>query len=99
MVGSLGPCVSWDLVVRHCAALKAALALQATQVDALMAYAETQQAKEPPRAVIQIPATCKTYKGEDCARRSDEAALELGGMGNSPRAVMCRGCGETLPLG
>lgn len=92
--------MSWDLVLRHCATLKAATDLLASQIDALAAYAAQEQRKaETPRATVDRPETCRLHKAEDCARLCDDAAIELGGMGDGPRAFMCRGCGETIPLG
>jgi hypothetical protein len=46
-----------------------------------------------PTARIERPETCTGYKAEDCARLSDEAAIEMGGMGGGPVTIMCRGCG------
>jgi hypothetical protein len=54
--------------------------------------------EQAPTARQDLPATCKGYKEEDCARRCDEGAIDLGGMGGSERSVMCRGCGKTITL-
>ena len=93
--------MSWELVLKHCAAVKmtaaqarVSLELLEAQVAGLEALARQQQ---QPRATIERPASCQAFKDEDCARVCDDAAIELGGMGGGPRSIMCRGCGETLP--
>lgn len=52
--------------------------------------------KPAPTATIELPAVCRGYKSEDCARRGDEGAIEMGGMGGGPVTIMCRGCGEQI---
>lgn len=85
-------------MLRHCAAIRAtveqtrvALELASAQLAGLEALARTKA--ERATAVIELPPTCQGYKVEDCARQSEEAVIELGGMGGSDTIVMCRGCG------
>lgn len=91
--------MSWDLVLRHCALIRASVdqtrvscELISAQVAGLEAYAKQQagvgRATEPP-----LPDTCQGETDAHCARRNSEAAIELGGMGTGPRTLMCRGCG------
>jgi hypothetical protein len=92
--------VSWDLVIRHVAAAKATLTqiqisveLVHSQLSHLDALAKAEQGKTQDRATILAPETCKAHKAEDCARVSEDAVIELGGMGGSEITLMCRGCG------
>jgi len=91
--------VSWDLVLRHCALIRAgldqqrvALELLSTQLAGLEAVAKAMAEREKkPSARIVRPATCEREKDEDCARLNEEAAHDIGGMGGT--RLMCRGCG------
>jgi hypothetical protein len=92
--------VSWDLVIRHVAAAKATLTqiqisveLVQSQLSHLDALAKAEHGKTQDRATILVPETCKAHKAEDCARVSEDAVIELGGMGGSEITLMCRGCG------
>jgi hypothetical protein len=92
--------VSWELALRHCAALRATLTqtrvsleLQDSQLIALEAFAKQQYARETaPKARIARPTTCEAYKPDDCARLDPEAAHDVGGMSGETK-LMCRGCG------
>jgi len=68
------------------------------QIEVLQAMVaairKTAAQSEQPTARVERPATCIGHKTEDCARLSDEAAIEMGGMGGGPVTMMCRGCGE-----
>lgn len=94
--------MSWDLVLRHCAAIRAtvtqtrvSLELQESQLAGLEAYAKQQHARDTaPTARIEVPATCAGQKAEDCGRLNAEAAVDVGGMGGGDTKIMCRGCGR-----
>ena len=86
-----GIAVSWDLVLRHCGAIRAQVELLSVQVLALETYAKQQHAREnQPKADIVLPATCNGYQVEDCARQCEEAVISNGRPDWPP---MCRGCG------
>jgi hypothetical protein len=93
--------VRWDLVLKHCALLRAsvdqqrvAMELLSSQLAGLEAYAKALAERErAPSARIARPATCDGYTEDDCARLSEEAAHVIGGLGGAPDQVMCRGCG------
>jgi hypothetical protein len=93
--------VSWDLVLRHCAALRAtvdqtrvSLELQSAQLAGLEAYAKALAERErAPSARVARPATCDGYTEDDCARLNEDAAHVIGGLGGASDQVMCRGCG------
>ena len=92
---------NWELLLRHVAALKASvtqgqvgLELVQSQLKGLEAAIQAQAT--PDRAVIQIPDACLAYQEGDCARRCDDAVIEMGGMGGTDVTRMCRGCGETF---
>jgi len=94
-----GARVSWDLILRHCAAIAATIEQQrvqgellASQVNGLAAYAKQMQTREQqPTARIARPETCNGIEPKDCARLHDDAALHIGGMGG--HAGVCSGCG------
>lgn len=92
--------MSWELVLRHCASIRASVdqtrvscELISAQVAGLEAYAKHQdslgRATEAP-----LPESCKGETDEYCARRNPEAVIPLGGMGDGPKTFMCRGCGK-----
>lgn len=89
--------MSWDLILRHCAAIRASVTQQqvgleliASQLSGLEAYARhCQERSNQSRAVIQLPESCAQYPSEDCARQNEEAMI----TGREGWAPMCRGCG------
>jgi hypothetical protein len=91
--------MTWELVLRHCASIRASVdqtrvscELISAQVAGLEAYA-THQAGLGRATETPLPATCAGQTDEHCARRNADSVIELGGMGSGPRSYMCRGCG------
>lgn len=86
--------MNWDLVIKHCATLRASvtqqqvgLELLSSQLAGLEAYARQQG--EQATAVILLPKTCEEHPEQDCARQSEEGLI----TGREGWAPMCRGCG------
>lgn len=95
--------MSWALVLRHCAAVRAtleqnrvSLELLSAQLAGLEAYAKAMDAVEQrPTARVEQPPTCEGIDPVDCARLNDEAVITFGGMTGAGRG--CRGCGQEVP--
>ncbi len=94
--------MSWDLVLRHCAAIRATLdqtrvglELQSAQLAGLEAFArhghEREQAAQA--TTIERPERCVEVVEEDCALCSEDA--RVGGSLANHQSFMCRGCGAT----
>ena len=81
--------MSWDLVLRHCGAIRAQVELLSVQVLALESYAQQQQGRSTAR--VELPATCAGISPDDCARLNEEAVISNGRPDWPP---MCRGCGR-----
>lgn len=80
-----------DMVGKQLDAIEAQLEVLKAMVQGVRHTLARPTAREQER-----PASCVGYKPEDCARVSDDAALELGGMGGGVVTMMCRGCGEQM---
>jgi hypothetical protein len=91
--------VSWELALRHCAAIRAsltqqrvALELLESQVIGLEAYARQQHERESaPTARIELPDHCDGKTDDECALQNDEAWVKYGSL-TSPKARFCKGC-------
>jgi hypothetical protein len=91
--------MSWDLVLRHCAAIRATLdqtrvsmELQSAQLAGLEAFAKAEYARETaPTARLELPTRCTGLPEEKCALRSDEARISHATMVH-PNRWMCDGC-------
>lgn len=98
--------MSWDLVLRHCAAVRATLEtirvtseLASVQLAGLEAYAKTlAERDEAPTATLALPERCSQYTEDDCAIRNDDARKSIGTM-SEPARVMCSGCGAESTTG
>ncbi len=94
--------MSWELVLKHCASVRATLdttrvscELVSAQLAGLEAFAKAgYQQEQASKTRIEVPATCDGTKPEDCARLSEDAVLTFGGMAGRGRG--CRGCGLEL---
>lgn len=95
-----------DLVLRHCAAVRATLdgilvtsELASVQLAGLEAYAKALAEREAvPTATLALPERCSGYTEDDCAIRNDDARRSIGTM-SEPERVMCSGCGAESTTG
>jgi hypothetical protein len=88
--------VSWDLILRHCAAMRAgieqtraSLELQSAQLAGLEAYARANQ--DTATARQELPDHCNGIADEQCGLRSEDAWINHGSL-STPKARYCRGC-------
>lgn len=90
--------MSWELALRHCAALKASVdqtrvscELIAAQLVGFEAFCRQQVG--PRASASPLPARCAAYQADLCGRQTPEAVIALGGMSTAAPQQMCRGCG------
>ena len=88
--------MSWELVLRHCAAIDASietarvqLDLTAAQVAGLKAYAKAGCAKDT--ATQSLPDHCTGIAENDCGLQSEDARVARTSL-THPNAWYCRGC-------
>ncbi len=90
--------MSWDLTLRHCAAIRATLEqsrvsldLLSAQLAGLEAYAKAQAEREArPTASVSQHEHCAIH-GDACALLSEDARIEHGSLA-SPNGFICKGC-------
>jgi hypothetical protein len=93
--------MSWDLLLRHCAATRATIVqirvsadLAENQVAAMETFARQQLDRaQVGHARIELPATCEGYPADDCGRQTPDAVIVSGRV---TEQRMCRGCALTL---
>lgn len=76
----------------HLDAVEAQLRLALVQVAALRQHLAAPATSSEP----DLPPACAGVPEHLCARRCDDARVDVGGMGGGPARWVCRGCGEEL---
>lgn len=88
--------MSWDLVLRHCAVIRAgldqtrvSLELQSVQLAGLEAFATAHVDQQAARQAL--PDRCQGIADGDCGLRSEDAQIAQGSLSH-PRKWVCKGC-------